>query len=382
MALTIPNLESSPTFDGQSVPDNTDFTALQVTESGTGVVTGCGVTADTGLTVTVASGTVVVAGVLVAVTGTTVTANAASTYDRKDIVVVNSSGTISVTEGTPCTTAGWTRSTNALPPVKPAIPSNSVLLAELYIASTTTTITSGNIVDKTTPAVSTMYAPTGLTGATTLTRYVGGTAGGPPTSGTFLAGDYVIDNSGNIWVCTTGGTSGTWAAITAVGVGTPATATQQSATMTASSANIVSGSLFRLNTGEISLTTRFRFEVGIAKTGAGTATWKIDVKFGTAGDTSDATIATFTSGTNTAAADQATLVIIVNVLTLGSSATANCLAFYQNQLTTATGLGSLPGKPGSTATFNSGAAQPYLHLDVTPGASAVMNAWCSAERLA
>jgi hypothetical protein len=52
--------------------------------------------------------------------------------------------------------------------------------------------------------------PSGLTGATTGTRYVGGTAGGPPASGTFVAGDYVVDTGGLIWVCTTGGSPGTW----------------------------------------------------------------------------------------------------------------------------------------------------------------------------
>ena len=54
------------------------------------------------------------------------------------------------------------------------------------------------------------YAPTGLTGATTATRYVGGTASGAPGSGTFATGDYVIDQSGSIWICTAGGTPGTW----------------------------------------------------------------------------------------------------------------------------------------------------------------------------
>jgi hypothetical protein len=50
----------------------------------------------------------------------------------------------------------------------------------------------------------------GLTGATTATRYVGGTVNGAPASGTFAKGDFVIDQSGTIWVCTTAGTPGTW----------------------------------------------------------------------------------------------------------------------------------------------------------------------------
>jgi hypothetical protein len=50
----------------------------------------------------------------------------------------------------------------------------------------------------------------GLTGATASSRYVGATASGPPTTGTFAVGDYVIDQSGVIWVCTAAGTPGTW----------------------------------------------------------------------------------------------------------------------------------------------------------------------------
>lgn len=62
-------------------------------------------------------------------------------------------------------------------------------------------------------AVASYYAPTGLTGATAASRYVGATASGAPASGTFAIGDYVIDRSGKIWVCTTAGTPGTWTQI-------------------------------------------------------------------------------------------------------------------------------------------------------------------------
>ncbi len=53
---------------------------------------------------------------------------------------------------------------------------------------------------------------TGLTGATAATRYVGGTASGAPVAGTFAVGDFVIDQTGKIWVCTVAGTPGTWVA--------------------------------------------------------------------------------------------------------------------------------------------------------------------------
>lgn len=54
-------------------------------------------------------------------------------------------------------------------------------------------------------------APSSL-GATAATRYVGGTASGAPTIGGHLVGDYVIDRTGKIWICTVAGTPGSWTA--------------------------------------------------------------------------------------------------------------------------------------------------------------------------
>lgn len=53
-------------------------------------------------------------------------------------------------------------------------------------------------------------APTGLTGATSASRYVGATAHGAPTSGTFAQGDWIIDRSGATYLCITAGSPGTW----------------------------------------------------------------------------------------------------------------------------------------------------------------------------
>ena len=56
-----------------------------------------------------------------------------------------------------------------------------------------------------------LAVPTGgLTGATAATRYVGGTTSGAPVSGTFAVGDFIVDQSGKIYVCTVAGTPGTW----------------------------------------------------------------------------------------------------------------------------------------------------------------------------
>src|ERR1700693_579703 len=59
-------------------------------------------------------------------------------------------------------------------------------------------------------AVAAAFAPTGLTGSVTASRYVGGTASIAPTTGLHAVGDYVITATGRIWVCTVAGTPGTW----------------------------------------------------------------------------------------------------------------------------------------------------------------------------
>lgn len=56
-----------------------------------------------------------------------------------------------------------------------------------------------------------MFAPAGLTGATAASRYVGATSGGQPVSGTFSANDWALDSATPaIWICTAGGSPGTW----------------------------------------------------------------------------------------------------------------------------------------------------------------------------
>ncbi len=63
----------------------------------------------------------------------------------------------------------------------------------------------------------------GLTGAIAASRYAGATASGAPASGTFLLGDWTIDQTGAIHVCSTAGTVGGAAVFTRVG-GTAITA--------------------------------------------------------------------------------------------------------------------------------------------------------------
>ena len=57
------------------------------------------------------------------------------------------------------------------------------------------------------------HATTGLTGAVAASRYVGATASGAPATGSFSTGDFVIDQTGNVFICTAAGTPGTWIAV-------------------------------------------------------------------------------------------------------------------------------------------------------------------------
>ena len=54
---------------------------------------------------------------------------------------------------------------------------------------------------------------TGLPGATAASRHAGATASGAPTTGTFAVGDFIVDQTGAMYVCTVAGTPGTWVAL-------------------------------------------------------------------------------------------------------------------------------------------------------------------------
>lgn len=65
----------------------------------------------------------------------------------------------------------------------------------------------------------TALVASGLTGSTAASRYVGATASGAPASGAHLLGDFVIDQTGSMWICTIAGTPGTWAQVGGVSFG-------------------------------------------------------------------------------------------------------------------------------------------------------------------
>ena len=94
---------------------------------------------------------------------------------------------------------------------------------------------------------------TGLPGAVAATRYVGATASGYPVSGSFLKGDYIVDQTGSIYICTTSGSPGTWAQTGAVFTGGTIGNTTVTGTLTVTGTTIVTqtGGAFSTNDDEI-----------------------------------------------------------------------------------------------------------------------------------
>jgi len=139
LAFTIPNVSVAGFLD-QAEPDSVDIDILTAGHVGTGVISGCAVSAQGSpdMTVAVAVGTALVADAAVAVAAGNVTITTAhATLPRKDIVVVSNAGAKSVTAGTA-----------AAQPLKPAIPANSVVLAEVYVPAADTAINANQITDK------------------------------------------------------------------------------------------------------------------------------------------------------------------------------------------------------------------------------------------
>lgn len=137
--FTIPNVADA-FHTSQAQIDKVDLDIIVAGINGTGVVSGCAVTAQgsPNMTVAVEAGTVRVGQNVVDVTAGNATITTANgTNPRFDLIVVNNSGTKSVTAGTA-----------AAAPSFPAIPANSVVLAAVYVPASDTTIASNQIVDK------------------------------------------------------------------------------------------------------------------------------------------------------------------------------------------------------------------------------------------
>lgn len=146
MPFTIRN-ETDAEDETQAAVDKVDVDILVAGFAGTGVVSGCAVTAQgsPSMVLSVSSGEAAVLNVPFDVIGDDVTVDTADgTNPRFDLVVVDDTGTLAVVEGTPAPAPSPTEPG----PVFPAIPADSVVLAAVRVPATDTTISTGQITDK------------------------------------------------------------------------------------------------------------------------------------------------------------------------------------------------------------------------------------------
>lgn len=156
MAFTIPQSQSNPTWPAQAVPDSTDFAVITAGENGTGIISGLATTIASSSAytykVTVATGTYLISGtqytLAAAVTGTGTVANTVG--DRRDLVSINSAGTVTITTGSACAVTNWSTTSSVDPPVKPTIPAGNIALSEVYVpgSGSYTTPAAGWVTDK------------------------------------------------------------------------------------------------------------------------------------------------------------------------------------------------------------------------------------------
>lgn len=161
--MNFPSYTSPTNYPAQSVLDSTDYSAIAAGSQNNGVLSGCTVSPPTsGMVVSVTAGFVAYNGIRYAVPSTTFTITAASSGDRRDAIYVNLSDlnlsnagapAFTYAAGTASTVSGWAFTTTTAPPIKPTLPTNGILVAEIYVrgsASTTptTNITSSEILDK------------------------------------------------------------------------------------------------------------------------------------------------------------------------------------------------------------------------------------------
>lgn len=142
MPFKIPNVADA-SVAAQAQVDSVDFEIIDAGSGRTGVISGCGVTVNSGMVLNVASGTGRSNGNVISVVAGTVTiATAHATLDRFDMVVADYPGTVSVVAGTAAAAPVFPIAAS------PATTSGRVVLAAVRVPAAASSIVSANIVDK------------------------------------------------------------------------------------------------------------------------------------------------------------------------------------------------------------------------------------------
>ncbi len=179
---------------------------LQIVTVGTPTVTVMSTAFDALITAATSTNVVVTPNLSVTAGTNTVVAAPASTYARtiKSVYIHNTDASNAAT-----VTVQKYDGTTGYPVAAGLLPAGYTLVYEegqgWYQIDSTMNAIAGS-----TQSTAASYSPSGLTGSTVTTRWVGGTTSGAPTTGAHNVGDWCVAQNGKVWQCTVAGTPGTW----------------------------------------------------------------------------------------------------------------------------------------------------------------------------
>jgi len=130
-------MSENPFTDGQQF-SAARLNSMYNAHQNEGVLNGCdGSTSTNAFDVDVSSGNVFLNGTNVSVGATTVSHSTSDPEDRIDLLSVDSTGTVNITQGNPAATAGQ--------PVAPDIPADEILISLVYVRGGSSEILTGDI---------------------------------------------------------------------------------------------------------------------------------------------------------------------------------------------------------------------------------------------